>query len=308
MTKKVSVAASCAGMDSELRQTRARVQAYYAHTMDDYSEFWSGPADSALHLGHLDADIQGHSASLVRTNEYLAAQVTLAPGCDVLDAGCGIGGSSVWLTQTYGCRVTALNIVMEHLLQAKLDVRRLGLTSSVHPVCVDFHQIAMRDESFDVVWALESGVHSCSRLVMYGEFSRVLRGYGHLVLADIMIAERAQMNRSGALALDALTSGWALSSLTTESRMLTQLRAAGFKPIDVHDTSSLVAPSVARLGDLARTAALRTDEEVASGAWTQIRVGNIRACIALDELFREGTLRYVIMSAKKVRGQREAAV
>jgi cyclopropane fatty-acyl-phospholipid synthase-like methyltransferase len=57
-----------------------------------------------------------------RMNEILANKVRIAQSDMILDAGCGIGGSSIWLAEHIGCRVVGIDITESQLTIARKDV------------------------------------------------------------------------------------------------------------------------------------------------------------------------------------------
>ena len=54
----------------------------------------------------LDASLLGQAVARVREGDL------------VLDAGCGLGGSAIWLARSRGARVVGINIVTDHVQRA----------------------------------------------------------------------------------------------------------------------------------------------------------------------------------------------
>jgi len=46
--------------------------------------------------------------ALLRLNAVLASFVGIRPGARILDAGCGVGGSSIWLARGFGAMVAGI--------------------------------------------------------------------------------------------------------------------------------------------------------------------------------------------------------
>ena len=83
------------------------IVSYFTESIPFYRRFWHGPT-GALHFGMRDGAADDHFAALLHTNRVLADAADVRPGSRVLDAGCGIGGSALWLAGTT-CQVTTLN-------------------------------------------------------------------------------------------------------------------------------------------------------------------------------------------------------
>lgn len=53
----------------------------------------------AIHMGYYDDSIESHEESLLRLNEIVFDIAKIGENDLVLDAGCGVGGSSIWLAK-----------------------------------------------------------------------------------------------------------------------------------------------------------------------------------------------------------------
>lgn len=116
----------------------------------------------------------------------------------ILDVGCGIGGSTLYLTEKFGSiaqnnlksdggvdRVTATGITLSPV-QANRAIERAkiaGLESNVNFLVADALNMPFPDESFDLVWSLESGEHMPDKIKFLQECCRVLKPGGTLILA-----------------------------------------------------------------------------------------------------------------------------
>src|SRR6266568_4985056 len=85
-----------------------RIRDYYDETWLDYRMLWLNPQNIAIHFGYWDERTRGHGESLLNMNRVLASQIGIRTGQRILDAGCGVGGSSIWLAQTYGVEVVGI--------------------------------------------------------------------------------------------------------------------------------------------------------------------------------------------------------
>ena len=116
----------------------------------------------------------------------------------ILDVGCGIGGSTLYLTEKFGSvpgnnlkleggvdRVTATGITLSPV-QANRATERAkiaGLESNVNFLVADALNMPFADDSFDLVWSLESGEHMPDKIKFLQECYRVLKPGGTLILA-----------------------------------------------------------------------------------------------------------------------------
>ena len=101
----------------------------------------------------------------------------------VLDVGCGIGGTSRYLAKSYpDARVTGITLSPNQVKRATELAKDRGLDN------VDFKvmnalEMDYPDDSFDLVWACESGEHMPDKKAYVEEMTRVLKPGGTLVIA-----------------------------------------------------------------------------------------------------------------------------
>ena len=111
----------------------------------------------------------------------------LAPrGSDqVIDIGSGIGGPSRYIAQTFGCRVSGVDLTPEFVSVATALTQRVGLSDRV-----DFRQgsalaLPFPDASFDCAWSQNVAMNIEDRPRYYAEMCRVLRPGGRLAIQDV---------------------------------------------------------------------------------------------------------------------------
>ena len=104
------------------------VVAYYDQTWLDYRLLWLNRRTLSVHFGYTDATTRGHADALLNMNRVLADRAGIRPGARVLDAGCGVGGSSLWLAQARGAMVVGITPVASQVARARsfAAARRLG--------------------------------------------------------------------------------------------------------------------------------------------------------------------------------------
>jgi MPBQ/MSBQ methyltransferase len=156
---------------------------YDQWTEDGILEFYWG---EHIHLGHYGSpprrkDFLAAKADFVHEMVRWGGLDQLPAGTQVLDVGCGIGGSSRILGRDYGFAVTAVTISPQQVKRAQ------DLTPPELPVKFqvdDAMALSFPDNSFDVVWSVEAGPHMPDKALFAKELMRVLKPGGILVLAD----------------------------------------------------------------------------------------------------------------------------
>ncbi len=224
----------------------ARVQAYYDHTWLDYRLFWFSSGNPAIHFGYWDATTRNHGEALLAMNRVLADTVGVRARDRVLDAGCGVGGSAIWLAAHCGAEVVGITPVASQVARARAYARRRGIDGLVTFEQQDYLDTPYADASFDVVWAQESVAHAEHKDAFLAEAFRLLRPGGRLIVVDFFRWRRPYAEPDERQLLGALAD-WASPDLSTAGEFDAWARQAGFVDITWRDITDNVRPSWKRL-------------------------------------------------------------
>lgn len=102
----------------------------------------------------------------------------------ILDVGCGIGGTSRYLAKklSVGSSVTGITLSDKQVQRATLLAKQQGVSNADFLV-MDALNMTFADNSFDYVWACESGEHMPDKKKYVEEMIRVLKPGGKIVIA-----------------------------------------------------------------------------------------------------------------------------
>ena len=155
--------------------SQQHIKNYYNNTQFDYSFIWNWGLKTtpALHFGYYDEKATKHKDAIFRVNEVLANWANVTEGSKVLDAGCGLGNTSLWLAQHRKAKVTGITLVQKQVDTAYSLAKKQQIVGAIFLVA-DYLKTPFEDNSFDVVWACESLCHSPIKLLFYKEAFRVL--------------------------------------------------------------------------------------------------------------------------------------
>jgi tocopherol O-methyltransferase len=276
-----------------------RVVDYYKNTRLDYWILWMGRNDLAVHFGYYDKKVNNHRKSLLRMNEVMADSVNISSKDTVLDLGCAYGGSSIWLAKTRGCQAVGLTIVPEQVEKGNQFVKKLGVANKVSLKHADYAQIPFSNQSFDVVWGLESLVHAEDRMLVYREAYRVLKDGGRLVLAEYLLRENPSLFPQEQAMIEPWLQGWAMPGLLTPGKYQECLNDAGFSSIRLKDITEFTRPSLARLDRMATLALPIAKGLHRLNLMNEVRYGNVRGSYYQNRAFAKGLWNYWVITAQK---------
>ncbi|MEZ5355980.1 MAG: methyltransferase domain-containing protein [Bryobacteraceae bacterium] len=104
----------------------------------------------------------------------------------VVDVGCGLGGSSRYLAQRFGCRVTGVDLTPEFCEVAADLTRRVGLDGRVEFRCASALAMPLDDASADLAWTQHVQMNIEDKAGLYREIARVLKPGGLFAFHDIL--------------------------------------------------------------------------------------------------------------------------
>lgn len=122
----------------------------------------------------------------VGANDDLALASGIDPSVSVLDVCCGLGGPARFLVQTYGCRVTGVDLTESRVEGARRLTEMAGLDDLVRFTTGDALDLPFADAEFDVVIAQEAFCHIPDKDRLIAQCVRVLRPEGRIAFTDIM--------------------------------------------------------------------------------------------------------------------------
>jgi geranyl diphosphate 2-C-methyltransferase len=100
----------------------------------------------------------------------------------LLDAGCGAGGTSLILHETFSCCIEGFTLSPKQAEYANAVAEYYGCSEQVQFFVGDILNLPRSANHFDVVWACENTEHLPNLNSMYQEFSRVTRAGGRLII------------------------------------------------------------------------------------------------------------------------------
>jgi tocopherol O-methyltransferase len=166
-------------MTSTLNQ---QIQQFY----DASSGLWEQVWGEHMHHGYYGPDgnqKKDRRQAQIDLNEELLAWAGIQHPQTILDVGCGIGGSSLYLAQKYNAKVTGITLSPVQASRAKERALAANLSEQTSFQVGDALNMPFADASFDFVWSMESGEHMPDKVKFLQECYRVLKPGGTFLMA-----------------------------------------------------------------------------------------------------------------------------
>lgn len=153
-------------------QTAADVAGHYDELDETYRSIWG----EHVHHGYWRTGRETPEQATEALIALVAERLDLAPGQQLVDIGCGYGGSAAWLAAHHEVAVTGFT-----LSEAQWAIAAARPGPLVFH-CRDWLENGLPDAGFDRAFAIESSEHMPDKARFLAEAARVLKPGGRLVV------------------------------------------------------------------------------------------------------------------------------
>ncbi len=245
-----------------------------------------------LHHGYWNDASDGASfeEAANRLTDKLSGLLTIKPGDRLLDLGCGIGEPAIRLAAAHDIEIVGVSVSKRQVRRAADRAAAAGLAGRLSFQFADAMDLPLPDESFDLVWALESMHHMPDRWHVLRHAARVLRPGGRIAIGDFLLVPDDDGQDGDAARLFEASGG--VLTIVGLDEYLSHVRAAGLIPEATEDVSRHTRPSWGKAA--VRFEAMRDIAEP--------HIGKEMCDLILSRyrLFsREASVGYVLLTARK---------
>lgn len=274
----------------------ARVASYYDANTKRFLALGGSGDTAAIHRAVWAPGVVNRTEAFLYLNRIVADAIRpllkQAEGrVQLLDLGCGVGGTSTWLAKELNAQITGITISATQREMAEERARSLGLGEQVHFVAVDFDDPDSM-ASLPVAkaaCAIESFAHVADARRFFTMAAERLEIGGRLIICDDFLG--ASLTPQARRWQQRIVDGWHLHSLLPEQHVIDIASAAGFHLLERHDHSSHIRSLHPML--LMLTANL-TRLPLAGSYWQNLSGGT-----ALQVCLRKGWTRYLSLTWEK---------
>ncbi|MBC7532250.1 MAG: class I SAM-dependent methyltransferase [Oligoflexus sp.] len=196
------------------------VAAHYDSLDKFYREIWG----EHVHHGYWESGRESADEAVLHLSHFLARWLKLSSGDNVVDVGCGYGGTSRLLAEDYHVNVTGFTLSKEQ--ERFASMKNVG-NGSVNIVCQDFLSNDLRTSGYDGVLSIECLEHIDDKQEAFNEIHRILKPGKRMAIAVWSAAEVP--NRLQTHLLQSICREGRLPSLPSGSEYEALIQGAGLK-------------------------------------------------------------------------------
>jgi tocopherol O-methyltransferase len=173
-----------------------------------------------------------------RLTETLIAEARIQPGQAVLDVGCGMGSSSIYLAANLGCQVTGVTISPVQRHWARWCARWHRVARQTEFLCADAEHAEFKPASFDAVWSIECTEHLFDKAAFFKKAGQWLKPGGRVAICAWLAG--SALNSQTAEQVHHVCEGFLCPSLGTQEDYSDWMADAGLNLVRYHDWTSRV--------------------------------------------------------------------
>lgn len=230
-------------------QTR-KVKAYYDSSQWIYKLFCYNGALS-MHHGFWHKDTKTIQEAMTNEDQFIMDLAKINSESRVLDAGCGVGGTAIAIAKKTRANIVGVTLSLKQAKLAQRYAIRNNVRNNTEFAVQDYAQMDFRDNSFDVIYGIESLCHGYPKLGFLKEAFRLLKPGGILVIAD-GYTSRPPTTEKEIEITERFKSAFALVELITPGEMTRYLKKAGYIKIKEFPKIDEIAPSILHFHKLGR--------------------------------------------------------
>ena len=250
---------------------------------------------------HLMADDGSRSGEVLHERLLTALGATsdaTTPGTlDVLDAGCGLGGTVLFLHARLGGRYTGITLSPTQAQRATAEAARRGVADACRFVVRDYDSDLsdLVPAGVDLAIAIESLAHAPDPAATIARLAARIRPGGRLLLVDDVPDDTLP---PGDPDVAGFRDGWLCPAILGESALRAALASAGLVLCHDDDLTRRLHPrGGGRLAIL--TAASGAASWLLQRTPAQVLMGALHGGLKLERLYQRGLVRYRLIVARR---------
>jgi len=180
----------------------------------------------------------------LETTKEICSKLNLTPGMKVLDIGCGLGGSAIYMAATFGVDVWGIDLSknMIDIAQQYKEEQKPEIKKKLHFQQGDATKLEFPKNHFDVIYSRDTINHIPGKEDLFIKLFDWLRPRGTFLVTDYVRGVDEQQY-SQSFSTYVIERGYKILTFQEYAQLLEN---AGFNPVNALDVTQLLAQSTAR--------------------------------------------------------------
>jgi tocopherol O-methyltransferase len=213
---------------------------------DASSPVWLEQWGEHMHHGYYGADGKsrpGRAQAQIDMIEALLGWSGVQQAENMIDLGCGVGGSSRYLSNKFGAKARGITLSPVQAEWGNNHNSKLGISDRVNIEVGDMLELDTGDSPYDLVWSMESAEHIPDKRKLFRICHELLAPGGDLIMATWCHRRIPPgLSKKERNILDGICRLYHLPALCTIDALEAYAREAGFTEIKTGDWSLAVSP------------------------------------------------------------------
>jgi tocopherol O-methyltransferase len=218
---------------------------------------------------------------------------------NMVDVGCGVGGSSRYISRKYGCDGVGVSLSPFQIAKAMEFTKKSGQLDKLRYEVADAMNMPFTSDTFDLTWSMESGEHMPDKKAFMNELFRVTAPGGRIIIVTWCHRElnegETQLTDKEIRLLGKINDAYYLPDWVPASHYVQLAKELGLQDVKSDDWSDYIAPF---WGAVFKSALpprnffrlLRTGKTTVKGAM---------ATLWMLRGFQKGLIKFALITAKK---------
>lgn len=269
----------------------AKVEKFYSSGAENYGDFHGGYLNFGLWENGITDYVQA-AETMVRT---LCQMSGVNQQSYLLDVACGMGAQNIYIYDTFGCRMEAIDVTWKHIAAGQHRVRERGLEHKLSLRHETATKLPFPDETFTQVISVEGPQHFNTRVNFLKEARRVLKPNGRIAVSDFVL-KREPKGFGDRFFLEMARRLWhvPLANRETPETYGKTVERNGFKDIVIRRIGDLSIP-----GYFFEQRKKETLDALKKIRGRLITWGGMIIDSAVYKAYRNGLIEYLLVSATK---------
>lgn len=228
-------------------RTDAELKIGIAGFYDRSSQIWESVWGEHMHHGYyIPEDRTDHQQAQIDLIDEILKWAGASGANHMVDVGCGIGGSSRHIARKFGCQTNGITLSPYQANRAGELATEQGLSSQCTFQVADALNQPFSDNSFDLIWSLESGEHMPNKDKFVNELFRVTKPGGKIIIVTWchrdLAAGETELTKKEKKVLAKINEAYYLPKWCSVADYVGHLKENGGRNIKSEDWSYVIAP------------------------------------------------------------------